>query len=44
MKRPTLILCSFFFSIALLASCKSTERCPAYGKEVKEQEKKEERV
>ncbi|MFB6258332.1 MAG: hypothetical protein ABEH38_06545 [Flavobacteriales bacterium] len=41
MKRSILIIFTFFFFVALLASCKSHERCPAYGKSVEKQEDKE---
>jgi hypothetical protein len=46
MKRPTLIISGFFFCISLLGSCKSHERCPAYGQDNADQEeqKDEERV
>ncbi|MFB6259039.1 MAG: hypothetical protein ABEH38_10115 [Flavobacteriales bacterium] len=43
MKRPILITLTFFFLTGLVGSCKSHERCPAYGKQVKEK-KQEEKV
>lgn len=43
MKRPILILSTIFFLGTVFSSCKSQERCPAYGQE-KAEEEQEERI
>lgn len=43
MKRPILIFLTFLFTSSMMLSCKSQERCPAYGQE-DEDRKQEERA